>query len=281
MDNNIIVYTAVFGNYDVVLEPEVIPDDVDFVCITDNPDIARGVWEPLVISDDNLSPKLRSGKAKVLAHEFFPNYEYSVWIDGNMHITGDIREVIENNLKEKNMAVPDHKDRDCIYEEAHACMESGKAESEEIIHQMNRYREEGFPENFGLSETRILIRRHNESDVIDTMEKWWDEYQKGAERDQLSFEYAAWKLNFDYEHLDIDYYKGGPCFNLYPHKPMGLLEEIWEFLLIGYNNNSGIMKMIYVMIFLLVKYPVICWRIQQRQGFIYLIETSMNKLKWF
>ena len=37
------------------------------------------------------------------------------------------------------------------------------------------------------------------------MEKWWEELKYGSKRDQLSFDYAAWKtqLKFNYFNGDI------------------------------------------------------------------------------
>ena len=34
-----VVYTAIFGGYDFLYEPEIKPDNVDFVCFTDNKNI--------------------------------------------------------------------------------------------------------------------------------------------------------------------------------------------------------------------------------------------------
>ena len=38
----------------------------------------------------------------------------------------------------------------------------------------------------GISENGLLIRRHNEPSVIELMELWWEEYQHGCLRDQVS-----------------------------------------------------------------------------------------------
>ena len=76
-----------------------------------------------------------------------------------------------------------------------------------IIHsQVDRYRKEGYPENNGLARTTVVFRRHNEDDVIVNSEGWWTEMKYGSRRDQISFNYVAWKhdLKFNYIQEDID-----------------------------------------------------------------------------
>jgi hypothetical protein len=238
-NRNIVVYTAIFNDYDVLLQPQIDQHNVDFVCFTDDPNTVRGVWEPRLVSEYDISPKLMSGKVKLLPHQHFPEYDYSVWVDGRMQIIGDIRDIIERSLDKSNMAVSSHPRRDCIYKEADACVDQNRADPNAIQSQMERYRNRGFPKNYGLSETMVLIRQHNREDVVRAMETWWDEYRNGAERDQLSFEFAAWKCGFEYERLHMDYYDKGGYFYLQSHKPPGLRGDAWEVLLRGREDNSG------------------------------------------
>ena len=103
--------------------------------------------------------------------------------------------------------------RKCIYEEAKFIKWLGdnhprkhyKDDLNVINSQVERYRNDGYPENNGQARNTILIRRHN-SDIIDTMEDWWKEVKYGSKRDQLSFPYVAWKnkLNFNFINEDID-----------------------------------------------------------------------------
>ena len=69
----------------------------------------------------------------------------------------------------------------------------GKDKIDRTRPQIDRYRKEGFPENYGLLQSNILLRKHNEQDCIKLMEEWFNELKNGSHRDQLSFNYAAWK----------------------------------------------------------------------------------------
>jgi hypothetical protein len=242
-DSDIVVYTAIFDDYDVLLQPQVKPDNVDFVCFTDDSDMVRGVWEARYISGE-VSSKLLSGKVKTLAHRFFTDYKYSIWVDGNIQITKDVRPLIKEHLSGSDLAVPQHPSRRCIYREAEACIEHNLADPEQIREQMDRYQKYNFPQEFGLSETRILIRQHNKKNVIETMELWWDEYQEGAERDQLSFEFATWKQDLQYNQIDIEYDTEGSVFSVHYHKPDGMKGEIWELLMRGKADYSGVVSIL-------------------------------------
>ena len=59
---------------------------------------------------------------------------------------------------------------------------------------MKRYKDEGFPANYGLVQTNVMIRKHNEQYSKDLMEKWWEELKDYSHMDQLSFNYALWKI---------------------------------------------------------------------------------------
>ena len=73
-----------------------------------------------------------------------------------------------------------------------------------INNQIERYKLDNYPAHNGLTRNTILIRKHNEPDVIKTMEDWWVEVKYGSKRDQLSFDYSAWKNDFNFTHIQHD-----------------------------------------------------------------------------
>lgn len=52
---------------------------------------------------------------------------------------------------------------------------------------------ENFPENYGLNETNLIFRRHNDKEIVSLMEDWWYFIEKYTKRDQFSFSYVLWK----------------------------------------------------------------------------------------
>jgi hypothetical protein len=206
-ENKIVVYTSIFGEYDGLL-PQRRLKGIDYVCFTDHP-LHAVPWEVRImqpkVSDTNRCAK----EFKILPHRFFPEYEYSIWIDGNYLVVGDIAKLVETALSGKNMACFDHNQtdgdvRNCIYKEFEYIMQSGHATGKYkddpfvMQRQIERYKAEGYPVNNGLIFASILIRRHHASDVVSAMESWWSEISNGSRRDQLSFNYVAWKERFQF-----------------------------------------------------------------------------------
>ena len=60
---------------------------------------------------------------------------------------------------------------------------------------------ENFPDNNGLSENCLIVRKHNELSCINFMNDWFDEIKYNSHRDQLSFNYILWK----YENKNVKY----------------------------------------------------------------------------
>ena len=58
---------------------------------------------------------------------------------------------------------------------------------------MKKYKQEGFPKNYGLPQTCIVFRYHNDESCKRLMKTWWEEIKNESHRDQLSFNYALWK----------------------------------------------------------------------------------------
>ena len=206
-----IIYTSVFGGYDEVVEQS--SNGWDWKCFSE--DTHTPIYE-----DNNRNAK----RFKVLPHRYLKDYEYSVFIDGNMSVRGDLNELVDKYLVDSNVAFFSHSNnnldgRNCAYDEARTIFELGdknmKATPDRgilnykdnpfvIEKQMNRYIDEGFPKNSGLITGIVILRRHNKADCIQTMEDWWTEIKYNSKRDQLSFNYCAWKNNLKFNYMKGD-----------------------------------------------------------------------------
>ena len=121
-------------------------------------------------------------------------YDLSIWVDGNVVLKGDLNKFVKKYINDKSsIYVPKHPQRNCIYIESAIVGKMGKDKREIVKPQMDRYKKEGFPQNYGLLQSNILIRKHNNEDCIKLMEEWFNEVKKGSHRDQLSFNYVSWK----------------------------------------------------------------------------------------
>ena len=195
----IVCYTCCTGEYDDILQHDIINPNYDYVFFTDNKELIKkkqvGHWRirPLVYKK---STNVKNARwHKVNAHILFPEYEYSLWCDANIIIKKDdvynkIEEFISKGVQ---FSVPLHPERICIYEEGQIIKEL-KIDTEKTVDKELKFLiKQKYPINNGLHETCILFRKHNE--IKNVLTSWWKMIYKYSKRDQLSFDYVMWKEN--------------------------------------------------------------------------------------
>jgi hypothetical protein len=187
-----VVYTAIFGGYDT-LSPVVSNWNIDFICFTDNAQLRSAGWSVVVVDSSAADSVLASRQYKINPHIFLADYDFSLYIDGNVKIVHDPFFLFQKYLANHSIAMQKHPDRDCSYAEASVCVEQGLADEQLVRLQMTRYASEGFPEGYGLTDNSIIFRRHLDKDIVNLMNAWWGEFCRGARRDQLSLQYLIWK----------------------------------------------------------------------------------------
>lgn len=217
--NRIVVYTAIFGNYSALIEQPKF-DNVDYVCFTDQP-LKSKSWKVVVMEKNPFGDDhTRNNRYfKLLPHLHFPEYVYSVYIDANFIMKKNPQSLVYDCLTEDiSMACFDHAKavrdpRNCIYKEFDAIMELAKVKApkddpEIMKAQIDFLRSNNYPENNGLIVGGVLVRRHNDPLMKKVSEGWWDFVKNRSKRDQLSFNYVAWKNNFRYNVIPGDIRRG-------------------------------------------------------------------------
>lgn len=196
----IVVYTCITGGYDNILEPSFVTPNVDYICFTDDETLKSKTWKfrPIPKELQEYSKVKQQRGVKILAHRYLSEYNISIWVDGAVIVKGDINNYLKTlDFNQYSVFIPEHPARKCIYAEKETCVKVRKIKGDEITLanvQMKRYKEEGFPRNYGLVQSNIIIRKHNDQYSKDLMEKWWSELKDYSHRDQLSFNYALWKV---------------------------------------------------------------------------------------
>ncbi|HEU0199643.1 MAG TPA: glycosyltransferase domain-containing protein [Burkholderiaceae bacterium] len=190
---SLVVYTAVAAGYDVLQPVGHSVAGVDYVCFTEPNIVPPPGWMHRPLPRMDLPPQSQNRYAKFHPHLLFPEYEASVYVDGNIEIVGDLQVLAERALARAQIAFYDHPVRTDPYAEAIECAKVGFDWSGSIRHQVRRYRTEGFAGDAGLFEANVIVRRHNETPVVRAMERWWQEWEHGVKRDQLSLMYVLWK----------------------------------------------------------------------------------------
>lgn len=217
MKSNRLVYTVIFGDYDVLEEVKHISPGVDYYCITDNKEIRSDTWKVIYL-DNVVYPSDKNRELKFFPFKTF-DYVESIYIDGNISITGDVNYIFDHYLKKSDIAVSRHPLRNCLYEEGQVCIKAKKANISDVENQLNAYRKAGFPHKYGLFENNVIVRRHSVN-IKKLMSDWWEEYCSYTKRDQLSFCYVLWKNSISCTNLGVGprYTNKYFCFRLHKHE---------------------------------------------------------------
>lgn len=193
--NKLVIYTALFGDYDKLIDPKEKYSGCDFVCFTDQKKLKSKIWKIVLIDKCDLEPNMMNRKYKILPHNFLYKYDKSLYIDSNIRMLSDPTELFNIYLSNDIIAVPNHGRRNCIYEEANKVIQVNKAPSEIVLNQIKYYKSLNYPKQNGLFEMNIIFRQHNNTHAIKIMNDWWDQINTHSQRDQLSFCYVLWNNN--------------------------------------------------------------------------------------
>lgn len=213
----IVVYTAIFGVIDPLWSPFPACHDVEHVCFTDRMTTDKGLWTheltedwPTMLGGSTrirpvrqlwdvrvIKPKFSHRKqarhCKTMVHEYLPDADVTVWLDGNVRLMLPVKRMVRKWLGDKDFATFNHPDRKCLQEEAKFCIRAGKGNKAKLMAQVATYQQAGMPARWGLPETKCVIRR-NTPKMVKLNEAWWQEIQRHSIRDQVSLPYVCWKL---------------------------------------------------------------------------------------
>lgn len=191
-----VVYTCIVGDYDQPVEPKCISEECDYYLISDKKPENLKVFQWIDINEivpDIVADNFRKNRfCKLLVHRIFPEHRYSVYVDGNIQIMGDIRKYADR-IGNSGIAVYELAYMDDLYEHALHCTASSFDKKDLIMSQMDDYYKEGMPRHFGMFECTILVRDNQNPVCHKLMEDWWNEVFNRSYRDQLSFTYCLWK----------------------------------------------------------------------------------------
>ena len=203
--NKTIIYTVITGNYDTIKQSLVVEEGVEYYLFTNNLEIKDvGVWKVVQIPSEQWQGRtekenniLLPRKVKMLPHKYLPEgTEWSLYIDADMVIKEPLTRLLKD-LREKALFAPcRHSYCGSVKEEIEDLVAKGMVDVTQIENQWQRYAEWGFEDDLGISENGLLIRRHNDARVAQLMELWWEEYQNGCLRDQVSLMPCMYRTDF-------------------------------------------------------------------------------------
>lgn len=190
------VYTCIAGGYDSVVEPAYPSEDCDYYLISDrNPqNLEIFQWMNLnEIVPEGVEDNFRKNRfCKILGPEIFSEYDYSIYVDGNIKIMGDVRKYAGMTGR-SGIAAHELPDLDDLYAHAMVCTIAKFDKRSLVYKQIDDYYKEGMPRHYGMFECTILVRENKNPICRRIMADWWDQVWKRSYRDQLSLTYCLWK----------------------------------------------------------------------------------------
>ena len=201
MDKKIVVYSCITGDYDDILEPLYIPDNIKYVLYTNLKEITSKNWEVRPIPEDieKIGNNILVNRyIKMHPHELFKNeFDYSIYIDGNIKTISDLSPFVRKINNTTGLAIHRHYARDDIYMEVETCILYKKGNKEKLMSQAQNYKNEGMPTHFGLLECNVLVSDLKNETAKKIFDNWWEEFIKSESlRDQISLPYIVWKMGY-------------------------------------------------------------------------------------
>jgi len=195
--NRKVIYTCITGGYDDVQEQTYVNPEYDYICFTDDMTTVKdSMWEfrPLVFSE--LTGLRNSRWHKLHPHDLFPQYDESLWIDGNLDILSPKFFDTMNIEDDDVIRVSRHPHQRYLWDEYALNRELDKDDLNLMRLEEEKIKSTGFDGDYRdgtFFETGIMWRRHNDPRCRELMDDWWWWIDHYSFRDQLSFTYVLWE----------------------------------------------------------------------------------------
>lgn len=192
MTKDLVIYTAMYGDYDDFTGHDYMTEDADYIIFTDQ-DIDIPGWT--VVKEPPPYAVCNNLKAKYYKIPYKPDYKYSVWLDSNINIKTDL---LERRVKQlisdgSTLALSNHFKRNCAYQEIDAVIACNKETLCRALNVKALLSTQNYPLNNGLTENNIIFRDNTAYKVQELMNYWWERILLYSNRDQLTFNYCCWQ----------------------------------------------------------------------------------------
>jgi hypothetical protein len=191
----IALVTVNIGGYD---EPKSLSPtpSVDYFYFTDNPDYTHPQSHVKTVHvEPSADPVRLSRDIKINTHKYLPEYDYYIYIDGSLSVRTSLAPLLkELNIKANPLCLKKHPRRSTLLQEANRVKEIRKVSDPSIVDmQVEHYKSLGYDVNKQvLFECWIILRANNKL-INHAFEKWFEQVELFAPRDQLSIPFIVEK----------------------------------------------------------------------------------------
>ena len=225
----LLVYTCVIDRYDTVLPPVTDSPGIDFVMLTERCDVPPEGWRVEAIEKDLLSMGgLANRYHKLLPHRIFPDYDYSLYVDGNIRVLSDLNPLFRHFISSGcEIGIFRHPERLTVREEVEACIRQRKCRNQAaLIEEYEHYVSMGFPDRPGLSENNLILRDHRSRRMVRAGERWWQLVRRFSGRDQISLPFIRWSSSLTEVVYPFHAREPNPYLAAYPHNGGDFLHRL-------------------------------------------------------
>lgn len=199
----IIVYSALFGEYDTFVEPSIVDPNARYILFTDQPIVSK-VWEVRQRQCLKGAERTQARYYKANTNEL-PEHTLSIWIDARFTPTCSDWSLFNGVA----LGAFKHDQRDCIYAESAVCKDMRLDNPKHIDQLLTKLANDSYPRFNGLVSSGFLVRTSNAL-LRSFNAMWWHYISTYSIRDQLSFNYVAWKQGIQVQYLEPGNVYGNP-----------------------------------------------------------------------
>lgn len=203
------LYTALIGDYEALNElSESIFGKIDAFCFTDNPKLKSDTWKVIYVKPAFPADPVRSQRMlKILGHHTLDSYQQTLYIDNSVQLLRDPREILDDWLKDNQVAIPMHSFRDSLADEFDEVL-LGKLDSRERISEQLEHYKHYYSDLLSQKPFwNALIARENTEITRELFRRWADHVLRYSRRDQLSLPIASFETKIPIRAVEIDNYE--------------------------------------------------------------------------
>ncbi|MFG6445041.1 glycosyltransferase domain-containing protein [Microbacterium sp. P07] len=203
------MYTVLLGGYDALL-PQPTSDDssADFICFTDDDQLAADGWRTVLVEPRFPQDLHRSSRVyKILGHEALAEYDVTLCVDATVVLRRTPEEIVQDWLDEDvDMAFAAHSFRKSVAEEFDEVVRLNYDDKARVHEQLVDY-SLAYPDVLAARPHwgGMIVRRKSEA-VDAAMRLWFDHVLRYSRRDQLSLMVALLHGGARYRSIEIDNY---------------------------------------------------------------------------
>ncbi|MFN8523340.1 MAG: DUF616 domain-containing protein [Chloroflexota bacterium] len=217
----VVVITAITGRRDRLKDRQNV-EGADFVAFADRA-YRSSTWDVRPAASLFRDPVRNAKIHKVLPHLYFPDYDYSLWIDGSVELVDPAPLLVERYLGDRDLVFGRHPVHNSVEDELTACYR--EVFDDPALIQAQESSISARDATLGAPLAGVILRRHCPS-VTRFNDAWWALICRWSRRDQLSVLDAATGAGVRWGYVPrqraltndpIHELFGSPHFRWYPH----------------------------------------------------------------